>query len=156
VYQRFLIDDGAHPHFTRASQNIAAAMALFHGLPEAATFEDRRARREIRTLLERAAAQQAESSLSRRCELNASQRTLSMRPAKDALIHQTLPGGRQRTPVLVHQHLGRNHDARSTIDARRRAYNDSGEGARRGYHPRCGGRYDSGEDRSLSLGLIGP
>ena len=56
----------------------------------------------------------------------------------------------------MHQCLGHNRDARSTIDARRRAYNDSREGAKRGYHPQCGGRYDSGEDRSPSPGLQGP
>ena len=65
VHQRILTDDGTLPHFARASQNIAAVTALLHGLPEAATSEDRRACREIRTLLERAAAQQAESSMSR-------------------------------------------------------------------------------------------
>ena len=65
VHQRILTDDGALPHFARASQNIAAATTLLHGFSEAVTSEDRRARREIRTLLERAAAQQAESSLSR-------------------------------------------------------------------------------------------
>ena len=64
VHQRILTDDGTLPHFAQASQNIAAATALLHGLPEAATSEDRRARREISTLLERAAAQQAESLLS--------------------------------------------------------------------------------------------
>ena len=42
VHQRILTDDGALPHFARASQNIAAATALLHGLPEAATSEDRR------------------------------------------------------------------------------------------------------------------
>ena len=56
----------------------------------------------------------------------------------------------------MHECLGHNHDARSTIDARRRAYNDSREGARHGYHPRRGRRYDSGEDRSPSPGLPGP
>ena len=56
VHQRILTDDGALPHFTRVSQNIAAATALLHGLPEATTSEDRRSRREIRTLLEHAAA----------------------------------------------------------------------------------------------------
>jgi len=65
VHRRILTDDGALPHFARASQNIAAATALLHGLPEATTAEDRRAHREIHTLLERTAAQQAESSLSR-------------------------------------------------------------------------------------------
>jgi len=44
VHQRILTDDGTLPHFAQASQNITAAMALLHGLPEAATSEDRRAR----------------------------------------------------------------------------------------------------------------
>ena len=87
VHRRILTDDGTLPHFARASQNIAAATALLHGLPEAATSEDRRARREIHTLLERAAAQQAESSLSRRRKPDTSQRTPSVRPAKDASVH---------------------------------------------------------------------
>ena len=130
-------------------------MALLHGLPEVATSEDCRAHREIRTLLERAVAQQAESSLSRRREPDASQRTPSVRPAKDASAHQTPPGGRQHTAVPVHQRLDHNHDARSTIDARRRTYSDLMEGARRSYHPRRGRCYDSGEDRSPSLGLPG-
>ena len=56
VHQRILTDDGTLPHFARASQNIAAATTLLHGLPEAVTAEDRWAHREIRTLLERAAA----------------------------------------------------------------------------------------------------
>ena len=56
IHQRILTDYGGLPHFARASQNIAAATALLHGLSEAATSEDRRARREIHTLLERAAA----------------------------------------------------------------------------------------------------
>ena len=129
---------------------------MLHGLLEAATSEDRRAHREIRTLLERAVAQQAESLLSRRREPDTSQRTPSVRLAKDASVHQTPLGGRQYTPVPVHQRLGHNRDARSTIDTRRRAYNDSREGAKHGYHPRCGGRYDSGEDRSPRPGLPGP
>ena len=56
VHQRILTDDGTLPHFARASQNITATTALLHVLPEAATSEDRQAHREIRTLLERAAA----------------------------------------------------------------------------------------------------
>ena len=62
--RRIIEDDKALLHFTRASQNIAVAAALLRGLPGPATPEDRRAHREIRKLLERAAAQQAESSLS--------------------------------------------------------------------------------------------
>ena len=64
INRRIIADDETLPHFARASQNITAAMALLHGLLEAATPEDRRAHHEIRTLLERAAAQQVESSLS--------------------------------------------------------------------------------------------
>ena len=74
----------------------------------------------------------------------------------NASVHQTLPDGKQHTPIPVHQRLGHNRDARSTIDARRHAYNDSREGAKRGQHPRRGGCYDSGEDRSPSPGLLGP
>ena len=54
---RIIEDDEALPHYTRASQNIAAAAALLQGLLGPATPEDRRAHREIRTLLERAAVQ---------------------------------------------------------------------------------------------------
>ena len=56
----------------------------------------------------------------------------------------------------MHQRLGRNRDARDTLDARRCTYDDPREGASRGYHPHRGGRYDSGEDQSSSLGLPGP
>ena len=57
VNRRIIADGETLPHFTWASQNITATMALLHGLLEAATPEDYRAHREIRTLLERAAAQ---------------------------------------------------------------------------------------------------
>ena len=70
VNRRIIADDEAFPHFAWVSQNIAVAAALLRGLLGPATPKDRRAHHEIRTLLERAAAQQAESSLSRRCELN--------------------------------------------------------------------------------------
>ena len=65
VNRRIIEDNKVLPYFTRVSQNIAAAVALLRGLPKPATPEDRRAYREIRMLLERAAVQQAESSLSR-------------------------------------------------------------------------------------------
>ena len=155
INRRIITDDETLSHFAQASQNIAAATALLHGLLEAATPEDRRAHREIRTLLERAAAQQAESLLSRRCELDTSQHTPSVHPARDASVHQALQGSRQRATAQIHQRLGRNHGARSTLDARRRTYSDPREGAHRGYHPHRGGCYDSGEDRSPSPGLPG-
>ena len=61
---RIIEDDEAHPHFTRVSQNIAAMAALLRGLPGATTPKDHWGYHEIRMLLERAAVQQAESSLS--------------------------------------------------------------------------------------------
>ena len=75
--QRIIEDDEALPHFTRASQNIVASMALLQGLSGPATPEDHQAHHEIRTLLDRAAVQQAESSLSQRRELDPSQRAPS-------------------------------------------------------------------------------
>ena len=56
----------------------------------------------------------------------------------------------------MHQRLSRNSDTRSTLDARWRTHDNPREGAHHGYHPRRGGRYDSGEDWSSSPGLSGP
>ena len=55
VNRRIIADDEALPCFTRASQNIATAMALLHGLLEATMPEDHRAHHKIRTLLEHVA-----------------------------------------------------------------------------------------------------
>ena len=65
VNRRIIADDEALPRFALMSQKIAAAPTLLHGLLEATTSEDRQVHREIRTLLKRAAVQQAESLLSR-------------------------------------------------------------------------------------------
>ena len=54
-------------------------------------------------------------------------------------------------PVL--ERLGPHRNARNTRDARRRARGDEREEASHDYHPCCGERYDSGEDRSLSPDL---
>ena len=56
----------------------------------------------------------------------------------------------------MHERLGLHRDVRNTLDARKRARGDEREEASRGYHPRRGGRYDSGEDRSPSPDLPGP
>ena len=45
---------------------------------------------------------------------------------------------------------------RDTLDTHRRTHSDVGEGFSHGYHPHRGRRHDSGEDRSLSPGLLGP
>jgi hypothetical protein len=58
-------DANAPPLFRRASQNLAAAAMLPRGCPEPAASEERRVREQLKTLLEAAEAQQAESSASR-------------------------------------------------------------------------------------------
>ena len=88
INRRIVANGETLPHFVRVSQNITTAMALLHGLLEAMMPEDRQVHLEIRTQLERAVAQQAESSLSWRCKPDASQRTPSVRPARDASVHQ--------------------------------------------------------------------
>ena len=51
--------------------------------------------------------------------------------------------------VLIHERLGLHRDAHDTLDACRCTYGNAREGASHDYHPRHGGRYDSGEERSL-------
>jgi tyrosyl-tRNA synthetase len=65
---RRIIEDRAvePPVFGRASQNVVTAAMLLRNMPEPSNPEARRARDEIRGLLETAAMQQAESSASRR------------------------------------------------------------------------------------------
>jgi hypothetical protein len=58
--------------------------------------------------------------------------------------------------VLIYEHLGSSRDAHNTLDARRRERGDKREEANRSYHAHCGGRYDSGEDRSPSPNPPGP
>ena len=56
----------------------------------------------------------------------------------------------------MHERLGLHHDTRNTLDACRRDRGDEREEDSHGYHPCCGGHYDSGEDQSPSPGLPGP
>jgi len=107
-------------------------------------------------LLERAMARQAESSLSQRRELDASQCRPSGRYVRDVSIHQAPRGGRGRVVALVHERLALYRDARNTLDAHRSGRSDEREEAGHGYHPHRGGCYDSGEDPSLSPDLPGP
>jgi hypothetical protein len=71
VNRRILEDDEGPPLFARASQNVTATAALLEGLLKPAVPEAHRAHHKLRTLLERAAPQQAESSMSQRCGPNA-------------------------------------------------------------------------------------
>jgi hypothetical protein len=113
---------------------------------EPSTTEGRRIQGELKNLLEDAAVQRAKSSTSRRQGYHPKHRAPTSRFMREASVHT----GRTRdaTPAAPGR-LGNEHHRRD-----RRAYLD--EKVHRGYHPRRGGRYDSGEDRSPSPEPPGP
>jgi hypothetical protein len=109
-------------------------------MPEPSTTEGRQIRGELKNLLEDAAVRRAESSASRRQGYPSKHRVATSQFVREALVHtgrtrNTAPAAPGR---LDNEHHHRNHRAR--LDER----------VRRGYHPRRGGRYNSGEDRSPS------
>jgi hypothetical protein len=127
-------------------QNLAAVAILLRAMPEPSTTEGRRIRGELKNLLEDAAVRQAESSASRRQGYPSEQRVATSRFVREASVHtertrNTAPAAPGR---LGNENHHRNHRAR--FDER----------VRRGYHPRRGGRYHSGEDRSPSPEPPGP
>jgi hypothetical protein len=127
-------------------QNLAAAAILLRAMPEPSTTEGRHIQGELKNLLEDAAVRRAESSASRRQGYPPEHRVATSRFMREASVHT----GRTRdaTPAapgrLGHEH--HHHDRRAHLD----------EKVRRGYHPKHGGRYDSGEDRSPSPEPPGP
>jgi hypothetical protein len=115
-------------------------------MPEPSTTEGRRIQGELKNILEDATVRRAESSASRRQGYPPEHRAATSRFMREASVHT----GRTRdaTPVapgrLSNEHQHR--DRRSHLD----------EKVHRGYHPRRGGRYDIGEDRSPSPEPPGP
>jgi hypothetical protein len=147
--QRRITDDARArlpPASSGVGQNLAAAAILLRAMPEPSTTEGRRIQGELKNLLEDAAVRRAESSASRRQGCPPEHRAVSSRFMREASVHT----GRTRdaTPAapgrLGNEH--RRHDRRARLD----------EKVRLGYHPRHGGHYDSGEDRSPSLKPPGP
>jgi hypothetical protein len=115
-------------------------------MPEPSTTEGRRIQGELKNLLEDAAVRRAESSASQRQGYPPEHRAATSRFMQEASVHT----GRTRdTAPAAPCRLGNEHHSRN-----RRAHLD--EKVRRGYHPRRGGRYDSGEDRSPSPEPPGP
>jgi hypothetical protein len=144
------IADGARARLPPASsgvgQNLAAAAILLRAIPEPSTTEGWRIQAELKNLLEDVAVRRAESSASRRQGYPLEHRAATSRFMREASVHT----GRTRNSAHVAPgRLGNEHHRRD-----RRAHLD--EKVRRGYHPRCGGRYDSGEDRSPSPEPPGP
>jgi hypothetical protein len=134
------------PASSGVGQNLAAAAILLRAMPEPSTTEGRRIQGELKNLLEDAAVRWAESSASQRQGYPPEHHAATSRFMREASVHT----GRTRdaTPAapgrLDNEHRRRN----------RRAHLN--EKLRRGYHPRRGGRYDSGEDRSPSSEPPGP
>jgi hypothetical protein len=115
-------------------------------MPEPSTTEGRRIQGELKNLLEDAAVRRAESSASRRQGYPSEHRAATSRFMREASVHT---GRTRNTAHAALGRLGNEHHHRN-----RRAHID--EKVRQGYHPRRGGRYDSGEDRSPSPEPPGP
>jgi hypothetical protein len=135
-----------HPASSGVGQNLAAAAILLRAMLEPSTTKGRRIQGELKNLLEDDAVRRAESSASRRQGYPPEHHATTSRFMREASVHT----GRTRdaTPVDPGR-LGNEHHLRD-----RRARLD--EKVRRGYHPRRGGRYDSGEDLSPSPEPPGP
>jgi hypothetical protein len=134
------------PVSSGVGQNLAAAAILLRAMPEPSTTEGRRIQGEPKNLLEDAPVRRAESSASRRQGYPSEHRAATSRFMREASVHT---GRTSNTAPAAPGRLGNEHHHRN-----RRAHLD--ERVRRGYHPRCGGRYDSGEDRSPSPEPPGP
>jgi hypothetical protein len=134
------------PASSGVGQNLAAAAILLRAMPEPSTTEGRRIQGELKNLLEDAAVRRAESSASRRQGYPPEHRAATSRFMREASVHT---GRTWDTAPAAPGRLGNEHhscDRRAPLD----------EKVRRGYHPRRGGHYDSGEDRSPSPELPGP
>jgi hypothetical protein len=128
------------PASSGVGQNLAAAAILLRTMPEPSTTEGQRIRGELKNLLEDAVVRRAESSASRRQGYPSKHRAATSRFMREASVHT---GRTRNTAPVAPGRLGNEHH-----HCNHRAHLD--ERVRRGYHPRRGGRYDSGEDQSPS------
>jgi hypothetical protein len=134
------------PASSGVDQNLVAVAILLRAMPEPSTTEGRCIQGELKNILEDAAVRRPESSASRRQGYPPEHHAATSRFMRKASVHT----GRMRdTAPAAPGRLGNEHHRRD-----HRAHLD--EKVRRGYHPRCGGRYDSGEDRSPSPEPPGP
>jgi hypothetical protein len=134
------------PDSSGVDQNLAAAAMLLRTMPEPSTTEGQRIQGELKNLLEDAAARRAESSASRRQGFPPEHRAATSQLMREASVHS---GRTRNTAPAAPGRLGNerhHHGRRAHLDDR----------ARRGYHPRRGGRYDSREDQSPSPEPPGP
>jgi hypothetical protein len=138
---------------SRASQKLVAAATLLRAMPALSSPEARNLHREAQALIEQAVVQQAESSASR-IRQQGSARDDGGAQGPEPSVHtggtSEHPANPGRTPIkeriLDTRGQAQDGDARNVINARRTGNTEAR--AMAGYHPRCGGRYDSQEDRS--------
>jgi hypothetical protein len=128
------------PASSGVGQNLVAAAILLRAMSEPSTTEGRRIQGELKNILEDAAVRWAESSASRRQGYPSEHRAATSRFMREASVHT---GRTRNSAPAAPGRLGNEHR-----HGNRRAHLD--ERVRQGYHPRRGGRYDSGEDRSPS------
>jgi hypothetical protein len=144
------ITDDARARLSPASsgvgQNLAAAAILLRAMLEPSTTKGRRIQGKLKNLLEDVAVRRAESSASRRQGYPPEHRAATSRFMREASVHT---GRTRNTAPAALGRLGNEHHRRDC-----RAHLD--EKMHRGYHPRRGGHYDSGEDRSPSPEPPGP
>jgi hypothetical protein len=121
-------------------------------MPASSTPEARNLHREVQSLIEQAAVQQAESSASRIRQQGNARGDRAVQGGEPS-VHAGEAAGRPanpgRTPVkerLLDTRRALDGDTRNIINAQRTSKADARAAA--GYHPRRGERYDSNEDRS--------
>jgi tyrosyl-tRNA synthetase len=102
------------PVFGRASQNMVAAAMLLRNMPEPSNPEARRARDEIRGLLETAAMQQAKSSALRRHGLASEQPVEPSRQEREASVHPE--HAQWNKAASVREHVVDNREPQDTRD----------------------------------------
>jgi hypothetical protein len=123
----------------RASQKLIAAATLLRAMPAPSTPEARDLHREVQTLIEQAAVQQAESSASR-IRQQGDVRNDEAAPGGEPSVHARGPAGQLanqgRTPAkerLLDARRALDGDARNVINTRRTSRADAR--VARGYHP---------------------
>ena len=140
VYQQIIGEEEPEPHvsrFPRAGQNIVAATMLLRNMPEPSNSQARCIRDKVQGLLHVAAAQQAESSASRRRGVAIEKRVEPARNEREVSVHQGPPRQRKKT-VTVQEHLVDNrgqHNARHDINEHH--HHRHGDAEEHGYNAHC-------------------
>jgi hypothetical protein len=128
------------PASSGVGQNLAAAAILLRAMPEPSTTEGRRIQGELEISWKMSRSDGPKALPPEGRGTPPEHHDVTSRFIREASVHT---GRTRNTAPAAPGRLGNEHHRRD-----RRAHLD--EKVRRGYHPRRGGRYDSGEDQSLS------